>query len=458
MKKKLNFKEYIYIASMLFGLFFGAGNLIFPVHMGQMAGSNVWPAILGFLVTGVGLPLLGVAALGISRSSGLFELGSRVGKPYSMFFTCALYLTIGPFFAIPRCANTAFTVGLENILPEGSNVQLCLFLFSLVFFGFALFFSLRPGKILVWVGKILNPGFLLFLAILVVVAMLNPSATVAEVVPEGDYATQSFFTGFLEGYNTMDALASLAFGIVVVRVINGLGVEEPNEVASSTVKSGIFSCTFMAVIYIAITIVGTQSRGLFATSANGGIALAQIAQHYLGNVGLIILACTVTLACLKTSVGLITSCAETFSGLFAKGPSYKLWTIIFSVASFLFANIGLNGIISYSIPVLMFLYPLAITLILLSLFGRFFNYDRTVFICTTVLTLIASIYDLIVSLPEWLFNAVGGPAIKAFMLKLLPFAELGLGWLCPALLGLIIGLVLYGLKVHGGKKKPEVKA
>ncbi len=445
MKKKLSFSEYIYIASMLFGLFFGAGNLIFPVHMGQMAGSKVWPAILGFLVTGVGLPLLGVAALGISKANGLFELGSRVSKPYSMFFTCALYLTIGPFFAIPRCATTAFTVGLENLMPE-SNVKLCLFLFSLVFFGFALFFSLRPGKILIWVGKILNPSFLLFLAILVVVSMLNPSASVSEVTAEGAYENQAFFTGFLEGYNTMDALASLAFGIVVVRVINGLGVTEPNEVASSTVKSGIFSCAFMALIYIAITIVGTQSRGVFETSANGGIALAQIAQYYLGNAGLIVLACTVTLACLKTSVGLITSCAETFSGLFEKGPSYKLWTVIFSFASFLFSNVGLNGIINYSLPVLMFLYPLAITLILLSLFGRFFNYDRTVFICTTIFTLIASIYDLIVALPEWLFNAIGGPAIKAAMTKILPFANLGLGWLCPALLGLVVGLVLHSRK------------
>lgn len=119
MKQKLLIKEYIYIASMLFGLFFGAGNLIFPVHLGQMAGSNVWPAILGLCVTGVGLPLLGVAALGISKSNGLYELASRVGKPYSMFFTCLLYLTIGPFFAIPRCATTAFTVGLEQMLPQG---------------------------------------------------------------------------------------------------------------------------------------------------------------------------------------------------------------------------------------------------------------------------------------------------------------------------------------------------
>ena len=133
MKKKLSFKEYVYVASMLFGLFFGAGNLIFPIHMGQMAGANMWVSVLGFLVTGVGLPLLGVAALGISRSTGLFDLSSKAGKPYGLFFTCLLYLTIGPFLAIPRCPTTPFTVGLEQILPNNGRERLYLFLFTLAF-------------------------------------------------------------------------------------------------------------------------------------------------------------------------------------------------------------------------------------------------------------------------------------------------------------------------------------
>ena len=118
MKKKLSVREYVYVASMLFGMFFGAGNLIFPVAVGQEAGRNVWQAAAGLMITGVGLPLLGVAALGISRSKGLYDLSSKAGRPYGLFFTCLLYLTIGPFFAIPRCANTSFTVGLEQILPE----------------------------------------------------------------------------------------------------------------------------------------------------------------------------------------------------------------------------------------------------------------------------------------------------------------------------------------------------
>ena len=451
MKKKLTVKEYVYVASMLFGLFFGAGNLIFPTAVGQLAGRNMWSAILGLLITGVGLPLLGVAALGLSRSDGLFSLSSKVNRPYAYFFTCALYLTIGPFFAIPRCATVSFTVGLEQILPQNGNMKLYLLLFTLAFFIAALLFSLRPGKILTWVGKILNPFFLLFLGILVVVTLVSPAAVpISSVEPMGGYIQQPFLTGFLEGYNTMDALASLAFGIIVVQVIRELGVDEPGAVARNTAKAGIFSCLFMGLIYLAVTVVGVQSRGLFEPAANGGVALAQIARHYLGSAGLLVLAATVTLACLKTAVGLITSCAETFSALFPNGPAYRIWAIIFSAISFLFANLGLSAIIDYSIPVLMFLYPLAIVLILLALFGKFFRHDRAVYISTIVLTFVAALYDLLRTLPEYLRTLCHLDAPLEAVGNVLPLASLGLGWVCPAALGLVIGLVIHFLR-----KQPE---
>ena len=446
MKRKLTAKEYTYVASMLFGLFFGAGNLIFPVHLGQMAGSNVWQAILGLLITGVGLPLLGVAALGISRSNGLFDLSSKVNRPYAMFFTCALYLTIGPFFAIPRCATTSFTVGLEQVLPQNGSNTLYLLLFSAAFFAAALFFALRPGKILTWVGKILNPCFLVFLGILVVVALLSPSAAIADVEPLGDYASQPFFAGFLEGYNTMDALASLAFGIVVVQVIRDLGVEKAEAVAMTTVRSGIFSCLLMGVIYLLVTVMGTWSRGALEAAPNGGAALAQIAQHYLGHAGLLVLAATVTLACLKTAVGLITSCAETFEGMFPKALSYRQWVLVFCGASFLFANVGLTAIITYAVPVLMFLYPLAITLILLALLGRFFDHDRAVYCWVTGLTLVAALYDLLRTLPEGVRALLHADGLIAAVGNVLPFATIGLGWVAPAVLGLVIGLIFRAVR------------
>ena len=412
MKQKLSFKEYIYVASMLFGMFFGAGNLIFPVYMGQVAGRNMWAAVLGFLITGVGLPLLGVAALGISRSNGLFDLSHKVGRPYAFFFTCALYLTIGPFFAIPRCATTSFTVGLEQILPHDDKSWLYLLLFSLLFFAVTLVLSLRPGKILTYVGKVLTPCFLVFLAIMVFVTILHPTTSIGAVEPQGAYAAQPFFTGFLEGYNTMDALASLAFGIVVVQVIQGLGVEKAESVAMTTVRSGILSCLLMGVIYLLVTLMGVWSRGALEAAPNGGTALAQIAQHYLGKAGL----------------------------------SYRNWVFVFTGISFLLANVGLTAIITYAVPVLMFLYPLAITLILLALLGHFFDHDRAVYAWVTGLTLVAAFYDLLRTLPDHLRAVLHVNGLVDTVGKALPFATIGLGWICPAILGLVIGLIFRAVR------------
>lgn len=439
MKRSLNRKETVFVASMLFGMFFGAGNLIFPVSMGQLSGNNMWQAAAGFLITGVGLPLLGVAALGISREDGLMGVSSRVGRRYGKFFTCILYLTIGPFFAIPRCATVAYTVGVERIIPDSMQTAV-LAVFSLLFFAAVLFFSLRPGETLTWIGKVLNPLFLLFLGLLVIRALLSPMGSISGAAPEGAYAAGAFYQGFLEGYNTMDALAGLAFGIIVVNVIRDLGVENPGDVAKNTVRSGILSSVLMAVIYVLVTVVGAQSRGVFPPSSNGGEALALIAGHYFGPAGAVILAAAVTLACLKTAVGLITSCGETFQKIFPKGPSYRIWAVLFSTLSFLIANLGLDAIVSWSKPVLLFLYPLAITLILLTLFGRLFGNDGRVYRWVTGFTAAAAAVDFINALPGQVLSALRLEKTAEAVRDFLPFAENGFGWICPALLGLVIGI------------------
>ena len=437
--KKLKFQELLAVASMLFGMFFGAGNLIFPASMGQLAGRNVWVATAGFLVTGVGLPLLGVAALGISRADGLLGLSSRVGRKYGLFFTCLLYLTIGPFFAIPRCATVSYTVGLQQLLP-GVNESLALAVFSVVFFGVALFFSLRPGEILTWIGKVLNPLFLGCLAVLLVRALTAPLGEIGQIAPTGAYAADAFATGLLEGYNTMDALAGLAFGIIVVDAIRRLGVTEPGQIARDTIRAGVFSALLMALIYLLVAVVGAQSRGMFEAAPNGGEALAQIARYYFGGAGGLILAATVTVACLKTTVGLITSCGETFVRLFPAGPSYPVWAVGFCALSLLLANLGLDAIIAYSVPVLMFLYPLSIVLILLTLGGKLFGNSRTVLAWTVGCTIPAALLDLAGALPAEAQDALKlEPVLR--LTQWLPLADKGFGWVCPALLGLALGLV-----------------
>ena len=202
---------------------------------------------------------------------------------------------------------------------SSGNQSAALAFFSLLFFAAVLWFSLRPGNILTWIGKILNPLFLICLGILLVSALAMPMGHVASIAPEGGYVRQAFMSGFLEGYNTMDALAGLAFGIVVVNVIRSLGITRPEDIAVNTVKAGCLGCGLMGVIYLAVAVAGTQSRGIYPAASNGGEALLTIARHYFGTFGAVILAVTVTFACLKTAVGLITSCSQTFCQLF-RGP------------------------------------------------------------------------------------------------------------------------------------------
>jgi len=443
MRKRLTLKHKTLVAGTLFGMFFGAGNLIFPVHLGQLAGHNVLPAMIGFIITAVGIPILGVAAIGNTHSDGLQALSSKVGRRYGYIFTCLLYLTIGPFFAIPRCATTSFTTGIAPLLGGKISEAAILLVFSLIFFAVVLFLSLRPAGITVWIGKIINPVFLLFLSILVITALVHPAAPVSTIAPESGYESGALFSGFIEGYGTMDAIAGLAFGIVVIDIIRSMGVQDDGDVAKDVLSSGVLTGILMAAIYVATILMGAQSRGLFATSENGGIALAQISGHYLGSAGSIVLAITITFACLKTSIGLVTSCADAFARMFPKGFSYKTWAVIFTVFSFCVSNFGLSNILDYSLPVLMFLYPLAITLIVLALIGRLFGHDRAVYVSVTVFTCAAALFDLIKTLPVSMRAGLHLDGMLTAAGKILPFFSLNLGWVVPALIGFVLGMIIH---------------
>lgn len=440
--RKASFSEYFVIGFMLFALFFGAGNLIFPAQLGQQAGTEFWPAIIGFLITGVGLPLLGVMAIGFSGTNNLQELSSRVHPVYGVFFTSLLYLTIGPFFAIPRTATVPFETSI-NVLPgfNAMSPQLGLFIFSIIFFGLTLWLSLSPGKIVDRIGKYLSPALVILILILIVSALINPIGSFAE--PQGDYATGSFVKGFLEGYNTMDALASLVFAIIVIHAVKGLGVKDEKGILAATSKSGVVAAVLLAVVYIGIAYMGGISVSELGYFANGGPVLSGVTTYYLGTFGNIALAVIMLLACLTTSTGLIASCAEYFHTLLPKF-SYKTLAVVFTVFSFIIANFGLTNIITYSIPVLMFLYPLTIVIIILTFVSPLFNHSKIVYAGTIAVTFILAIFDGLTALfgslgldnPGWL------QAVVEFFAEVLPLYSQGLGWFVPAVISIIVFSVI----------------
>lgn len=445
MNEKLNLKSTLLIGSLLFGLFFGAGNLIFPVYMGQLAGANMPKAALGFLVTGVGLPILGVVASAISRSESLYEMAKPVSRTYSILFTCALYLTIGPLFAIPRTATVAFEVGLTPFIPA-DYLQVGLLLFSIVFFALTLYYSLRPGRILDWVGKYLTPTFVLLLSIIILTTFVNPMGQIDAFTSQGAYQNRAFFTGFLEGYHTMDALAALAFAIVIISNIEQLGISNPKRKAIETLKAGLVCLIGMGAIYAALAYMGATSLGSVGQADNGGIILARVSEHYFGFAGQILLALIVFVACLKTAIGLITSCAQMFSELFPRSISYNKYAILFTLASLGIANFGLETIIQLSLPVLMFLYPLAITLILLSLLAPVLKKQPIIYRWTIGFTLIAAFFDFLNALPDPLKTNRLIQQLLIFAEGRLPIFEYGLGWVFPAMIGFGIGVMVWRFK------------
>lgn len=436
-------KETIAIGFTLFALFFGAGNLIFPAQLGQFAGTNFWFAASGFLVTGVGLPLLGILAMAFSGSQDLQGLASRVHPIYGLFFTVLLYMTIGPFFAAPRTATVAYEVGIDPFISEG-NESVALFIFSVLFFGIVLLFSMYPARLVDNIGKILAPTLVVLLGILLITGLFSPMGQIQPPVEGYETYLNASINGFLEGYNTMDALASLVFGILVIQIIRHLGVSNRKDVFKYTLKPGIIAVVLLGAIYIGIMYLGGASVTEIGMFDNGGPILNGTAEYYFGMLGGILLAIVIILACLTTAIGLTISTSEYFHTLIP-AIGQRIWVVFFSLIPLIIANFGLDNIITYSLPMLMFLYPLAITLVLLTFAGPLFNHARTVYATTIVVTFLIAIVDGLKELYQSLDikNADWLQWIIDVYHAYLPFYDEGLGWVLPAIVVSVVTAFVY---------------
>lgn len=435
MKNSLSIKETLAIGLMLFALFFGAGNMIFPPVLGQYAGENVWLAIGGFLLTGVGLPLLGVIAIALT-GTGAKGLADKAHPIFGTIFTVILYLSIGPFFAIPRTGTVSYEIGLAPFLSKAqSSSWIPLFLFTLVFFTITYLLALNPSKLVDRIGKVLTPILLTVIAIIVFKAIATPMGIIG--APDSTYETSPLFTGFLEGYKTMDALASLVFGIVVVTAVKERGITERKSLAAACIKAGLVAAAGLALVYISLAYVGASSPDATGmVGANEGGKLLSLSANFLfGSAGNIVLGAAILFACLTTSIGLVSSCGEYFSKLFPS-LSYRTVILIVSLFSTFVANLGLAQIISLSVPVLVAIYPLAIVIILLSFLDRWINGRRVIYVVSLIFTGFFAIIDGLLAAK---FNLGGLPN---FLDSFIPFYDLGIGWVVPAIIGAGIGVLI----------------
>lgn len=421
-------KQVFFTGLMLFSLFFGAGNLIFPPLLGLESGNHFTPAIIGFLLTGVLLPFMAVLAVA-TVDGGLISIGSRVGKVFGIVFASIIYLSIGAFYGIPRAASVAYELGFQQFYQ--SDHRLTLILFSILFFSVTFFICLNPKKIVQRVGEILTPLLLITLAILFVRAFFlfeNTQAPIAE-----KYSTTPFVTGILEGYFTMDAVAALAFGIVVVNALKDSGIRTRKEQVKGTLGAGLIAGIGLAIVYVSLGRIGVVMPKE-TEFLNGADILTTASQILFGSTGSLLFSTIVLLACLTTCVGLINASASFFQGLYPKF-SYKFYVGVLSVIGFSVSSLGLNMILDIAVPMLMFIYPVAIVLVALSLLQPLIGNGKMMYRFTVTFTFLYAMYEVLKSLG---LNVDGIAQIIGFV----PFFNLGLGWVIPALVGGIIGFLM----------------
>lgn len=439
MKKSKRIGHRILLGSLLFGMFFGAGNLIFPITLGQNAGNNVNVAAFGFIITGVGLASLAAVYCAKSGGTSLESMLQPYGKTYALIFTILLLLTIGPLFALPRTATVPYEVGVKTLLPN-INHTFGLFLYSFVFFVLSMFMALKPNKLKEIIGKYINPIFLVCLLIIFIVFFTKGMGDYGVIEPSADYANNAFLSGFSFGYQTMDVLAALSFSFVVIAT-NDFDKEHASEKDKmyDVIFAGIFAGVLMSIIYYILARMGASSRNLFEVSENGGVALGQIFNHYFGQTGTLFLSVTITLACLKTSTGLIVACSQYFIKHF-KSMTYEKLVVIFSVLGFVISNIGLNAIITYAVPVLNFIYPLSIMHIIMGLI--YDGKSKVINMSVLSFTFVAACLELIKSFPNFVSKISVLSEVIHWYSTDLTFSSIGASWIMFSVVGIAFGVFI----------------
>lgn len=436
MQQKLTLKEIILLGMTNFALYVGAGNIIFPPILGLQSGTNVVPAAIGFLITGVGMTV--IFAVAMARFGGSMDvLCKPIGSTAGLIVTAVCFMCIGPLFAIPRTATVAYELAIKPFIGEESNL---LPGYSVFYFIIALIFAMYPAKILDTVGKFLSPIKILALLTLCVTAMiLNPSEPTA---PQAEYVDGALAIGFVNGYLTLDALASLAFAIIIVSAIRSHNVTEPRAVTKYTIISGSMAGLGFLFIYACLFRLGNSADSLAHGATNGAEILSVYVNYAYGHFGNIFLAILILVACMVTAIGLICACSSYFSQVWP--IKYRIYAIIFAAVSCAIANFGLTTLIQISVPALITVYPVFIVLVMSSFIRDWFHNQSFVIAPTCVLALIFGLNDGL--------KAAGFDIIPDSVKSILLGYESNLSWVIPCTIFMVI-LFVVDICIH---PKPSV--
>ncbi|WP_278599625.1 branched-chain amino acid transport system II carrier protein [Clostridium tertium] len=414
---KKSTKDSIVVGFALFSMFFGAGNLIFPAFLGNKIGSEFILGIIGFICTGVGLPLL--AILACSKGDGTFKtLSSKIGVKFSVIFTAILFIAIGPMLAIPRTAATTFELTINPFFPSISP-----FIAMAVYFIINLFFVLSSTSIIDTIGKYLTPALMILLVFLIVKGFISPIGSIVET-----NSINVFSSSLLEGYQTMDAIAALLFAGIITTSLRGKGYTS-KEMPSMILKSSTVAVIGLAFIYGGLTYIGAQTVNLAPTDIGKTGLLILISKNILGNIGPVIIGLAMGLACLTTSIGLLTAGSNFFEKISNGKLPFKVNAIVLSIVSLGLATLGVDNIVVLSVPILNVLYPVSITLIATTLLSK---------VLKNLSAIKLGVYTSLV------FGILF--AIPGINLSFIPLASIGFGWVIPTIISIIVGYIIFNPK------------
>lgn len=428
---RLTSRQSLFVGVTLFSMFFGAGNLIIPPLLGLQAGEAMVPAMAGFLVTGIGLPMLGIIAVGLVGT--IRELVSRVHPLFARVFVAAIYLAIGPCLAIPRTSSTSFEM-FEPLLPAGISIEAARLAFSVVFFAVAYLLAMHPSALTRLLGRITGPALIALLVFVIGAALFDPAPALQAA--QGAYVSAPAMSGFLTGYQTMDLLASLTFGIIIATNIRELGVTDDAGLTREVSRAGIFAGLLMGLVYCGLALVGVGIAPDMPGATNGAEILVASAGRHFGVVGTAIVAAIFLLACLNVCIGLISCCGTYFAGEFPRVP-YRMWALGFAVFSCVVSNFGLDAILTFSVPLLNAMYPMAIVLVIMGMMYKGCDLVPCSWPWVVGLT---SIVSVATAVRDAFFAGAWLP------FDALPFADLGMNWVVPALVGMVLGVAMSGAR------------
>lgn len=417
MNRKKLVTDSIVVGFALFAMFFGAGNVVFPPYLGMHAGEQWANGFLFYFIADIGLAL--VAMFAILHAGGADNITGRIGHVASKVLMCAVILCIGPMVAIPRTAATTLEMSVTPFFSGMSPV-----VFSIIFFAVILLLSIKQSAVIDIVGKILTPALLIGLLVLIVKGFVSP---IGDIVDTGVSASEVTVNGIKSGYQTMDVLAAMAFGIIILSSADEKGYTDSKSAAKMIGIAAALSGVLLLIVYFGLTYLGATASTVFPTDISRANLLIGIVELLLGKAGLIIFAIVIALACITTAVALVSSAASFFAKLANDKISYSMFVVVICVSSAVISNLGLDMIIAIATPVLDIVYPPMLVLILLSWFGD--KLHKSVYVSSVAGSLIASV------LATASLYGMNVPVIDS-----LPLASLGLGWLTPAA---VFGLVAY---------------